>query len=431
MTIPFLTGQYDHSLVVLSYAIACFAAYSAIDLAHRIFENPARQWLWLALGAFAMGTGIWSMHFIGMQAFSLPIALGYDLVKTLISLVAAIAVAALALYITSRTRMGWSAVTIGAVVMGAGICIMHYTGMAALEIQPGIQYDPLLLAASALIAVSASGAALFIVFNLRRITGRMAQLGARFGAAAIMGVAVVGMHYTGMAAANFPVGSICRGASSLTGAWTAGPVAIFAVVLTGLIMILAAIDAAAQAYAAAERKRREEEEHSRFLAFNDAITGLPNRIRFHQAAPEFINDARRHSSIFDLYYCVFQLPGQQNVQVVDQAARVLADRLRSISRSSDLLVRHDRSGFVLLRHRSGEDDLPPHVRARLLDACRMSVTLDSGEFSPQAHVGTAEYPKDGVNTRSLLQAASRTPGTTQRPASPAMGAQHQVTPGYA
>lgn len=227
----YLAGQYGTGLVVLSYLVAAFTSYSAIDLAHRIFRNPKRQWLWIGLGAMAMGTGIWSMHFIGMQAFSLPIMLGYDLALTLGSLVAAIVSSALALYVASRQEMGPKAVVVGACLMGLGIGVMHYSGMYAMQMRPGVVWSPLLSAASVTIAVAASGAALWIVFNLRRIRSGL-QMPARLGDALITGLAVVGTHYTGMAAASSPVGSICGAANSLTGAWTAAPVAAFTVLLT-------------------------------------------------------------------------------------------------------------------------------------------------------------------------------------------------------
>lgn len=405
----YLAGQYDLSLVLLSYCVACFAAYSAIDLTQRIFENPERQWLWLSLGALAMGCGIWSMHFIGMQAFSLSIPLGYDLVKTLVSLLSAIAVAALALYTASRKSMGSGAIVIGAALMGIGISVMHYTGMAAMEMQPGITYDPMLFAASVLIAVAASGAALWILHHLRRIEPRR-QLPLRFAAAAVMGFAVVGMHYTGMAAANFATGSICGATGGLTGAWTAGPVTAFSVLLAGMIMLLAALDAGRQTRLRAEARERQEEARARFLAFHDPVTRLPNRTHFKQEIVNFIGRAARSGKSFDLYYCVFQLTGLRDTLAIDEAALTISSRLRELARPGDMLVRHDRAEFLLVRSRSDAGDLPPRVRGLLLEACRGAVNVNGSYLIPEVHVGCAEYPKDGTNSRNLLLAASRAPG---------------------
>ncbi len=207
-----LAGRYEISLVLISIVVAVFASYTALSLAERVAKANKRtvNW-WIAGGAFAMGVGIWAMHFIGMLAFRLPIPLGYDLGITLLSLVLPVMVSGLALWQVSKPELPLTRLASGAVLMGLGINSMHYTGMAAMRMQPGILYDPWLFAASVLIAVGASGAALWIAFRLRRGMPRVWIY--RLAAAAIMGIAIAGMHYTGMAAAHFPEGSICMAAS--------------------------------------------------------------------------------------------------------------------------------------------------------------------------------------------------------------------------
>src|SRR5438445_3032531 len=131
-----MRGSYDYRLVVLSVVIAICAAYAALDLAGRTTAAAGKVRLaWLAGGAFAMGLGIWSMHFIGMLAFSLPIPVLYDWPTVLLSLLAAIFAAAVALFVVSRPKMGWLRALIGSAFMGGGIATMHYTGMAAMRLQ--------------------------------------------------------------------------------------------------------------------------------------------------------------------------------------------------------------------------------------------------------------------------------------------------------
>src|SRR5712691_1115369 len=152
-----MTGTYNYWLVFVSLAVASLASYTALDLASRISASkglPGR--LWLLGGAFSMGTGIWSMHFIGMLAFSLPIPMGYDVSVTLLSMLIAIIVSGFALYMVSRGTLAPKNLLCGAVLMGLGIASMHYTGMAAMQTSPPIQYDPALFAASIAIAISAS-----------------------------------------------------------------------------------------------------------------------------------------------------------------------------------------------------------------------------------------------------------------------------------
>lgn len=208
-----LSGRYEIPLVLVSILVAIFASYTALSLAERVKKShglSAR--LWISGGALAMGTGIWAMHFVGMLAFRLPIPIGYDISITLLSLILPITVSGMALWQFSLPNPRISNLAISAVLMGIGINAMHYTGMAAMKMEPGIIYDPLLFAASVAIAIVASAGALWIGFKLRD-NMRQAWL-LRIGAAVVMGFAIVGMHYTGMAAASFPLGSVCTAASS-------------------------------------------------------------------------------------------------------------------------------------------------------------------------------------------------------------------------
>src|SRR5438093_11751227 len=136
-----MTGSYDYRLVGLSVLIAICAAYAALDLAGRTTAAHGRIRLtWLAGGATAMGIGIWSMHYIGMLAFSLPVPVLYDWPTVLLSLLAAIFASAVALFIVSRQRMGWMRALIGSVIMGSGIAAMHYIGMAAMRLRGMCHY---------------------------------------------------------------------------------------------------------------------------------------------------------------------------------------------------------------------------------------------------------------------------------------------------
>ncbi|MCS0582277.1 ATP-binding protein [Massilia pinisoli] len=206
-----LTGFYETPLVLVSILVAIVASYSALSLAGRVTEAAGRsRFAWILGGAIAMGSGIWAMHFVGMLAFRLPIPIAFDIPITLVSLVLPICASGLALWQVSRANLGPVRLGVSALIMGIGINAMHYTGMAAMRMQPGIVYDPLLFALSVLIAVGASALALWIAFRLRRSTPDV--LLPRVGAAVVMGFAIVGMHYTGMAAANFPADSVCMAA---------------------------------------------------------------------------------------------------------------------------------------------------------------------------------------------------------------------------
>ena len=244
-----LTGYYEPPLVLISILIAIVASYSALSLAGRVTEAAGRaKFAWVLGGAIAMGSGIWAMHFVGMLAFRLPIPVAYDIPITLASLVLAIAASGLALWQVSRADLGPVRLGASSLIMGIGINAMHYTGMAAMRMQPGIVYDPLLFALSVVIAVGASALALWIAFRLRRNAPDVWL--PRIGAAVVMGVAIVGMHYTGMAAANFPADSVCMAARTgvhRDGLATLVLLATFCVL--GLALIASVFDARLEANA--------------------------------------------------------------------------------------------------------------------------------------------------------------------------------------
>ncbi len=231
-----LIGYFETPLVLLSVLVAILASYTALSLAERVSrtQGQAARW-WIAGGAFAMGTGIWAMHFVGMLAFRLPIALGYDLGITLLSWLLPIAVSAVALWQLGGAALSWPALARSAVLLGIGITAMHYVGMAAMQMAPGIVYDLGLVAASAAIAIAAAAAALWIGFRLRASASPRVLL-YRGAASLVMGFAIVGMHYTGMAAASFPAGSICGAA---TGQFTLTQLATVVVVATVAVLAIA------------------------------------------------------------------------------------------------------------------------------------------------------------------------------------------------
>ena len=193
--------SYNPYLVIVSAFIAVFASYTALDLAGRVTTaRGAERQIWLVVGATAMGTGIWSMHFLAMLAFSLPVSIGYNFFLTIISLLAAILASALALSIVSRPRVSFSVLVNSAVAMGIGVGLMHYIGMAAMQMAANIHYNPILFLLSVVVAVVVSLVALKLSLQFRdRKAGRIPQI----ISAIVMGAGIVTLHYTGMAAATF------------------------------------------------------------------------------------------------------------------------------------------------------------------------------------------------------------------------------------
>ena len=242
-----MTGSYNMTLVLLSFVVAASASYVALDLAVRVAASRGRAALyWLASGGTVMGLGVWAMHFIGMLAYELPIPIAYDVGITAISLAFPIAFSVMAIWLVSRPKLSREHWLAGGFIMGMGIVAMHYTGMAAMRMQPAIRYEPMLLATSMLIAVAASLAALWLCFTLRGVHGRRATL-QRSVAAVVMAFAITGMHYTGMAAARFAPDSLCLAVDilSLDNDVLAFSIAVIVMLIIATTLVLSMFDSAA------------------------------------------------------------------------------------------------------------------------------------------------------------------------------------------
>ena len=192
-----VTGTYDPYLVALSVLVASFASYTALGLSGHVgaAQGLARR-VWLVAAAITMGGGIWSMHFIGMLAFVMPIPMSYDIRLTTLSLLVAIFVTGGGFYVISLRSASPIRLVLSGIFMGLGIAAMHYTGMAAMRGDAELSYDRLFVALSLIIAIGASTAALWLAF-------RTTDLWQKLAAAVVMGLAISGMHYTGMRAAIF------------------------------------------------------------------------------------------------------------------------------------------------------------------------------------------------------------------------------------
>ncbi|MBX3502219.1 MAG: hypothetical protein KF889_22495 [Alphaproteobacteria bacterium] len=196
-----MPATYRPSLVVLSYLIASFAGFTFLRFAGRLTELPTLRFMWLGAGAITMGGGIWAMHFVGMLAHELPAPVAYDPLLTAASILPAMLAAGVALHLVAQPSVGAGRLLVGGVLMGAGIGVMHYTGMAAMRFDGIVRYDPALFATSIVVAVALSIVALKVRFWFAAKDG-VAGLLRESASALILGFAVTAMHYTAMASTN-------------------------------------------------------------------------------------------------------------------------------------------------------------------------------------------------------------------------------------
>ncbi|QBX84444.1 putative bifunctional diguanylate cyclase/phosphodiesterase [Enterobacter roggenkampii] len=399
-----LVSQYNHILVVLSFVVAILAAYTALNMAARVAgsEGVAAR-VWLAGGGIAMGIGVWAMHFIGMLAMDLSMSMSYNASLTVLSMVIAVGSSLFALWLVSCDRLRLRRLLPGALVMGSGIVAMHYTGMAALEVMPGIIWDKVWVAISVAIALAASLTALWLTFRLRHDAAQVVLM--RTGAAITMGIAIAGMHYAGMKAAQFPMSTMVHH-EGINGSWLAVLVSVVALSILGITLLVSMLDARLQARTAllasslAEANRELAQ-----LALHDTLTRLPNRILLEDRLDQAISKADREATHFALMF--MDLDGFKAINdayghdVGDKLLIAVTERLLHLLKGQFTLARIGGDEFVLLAEGEGPDDAASLANS-LVRAIDSPFNLEHYELMVTLSIGIALYPHDGKTERELM-----------------------------
>lgn len=407
-----LIGSYTPWLVVVSFLVAVLASFTALDMASRVTTaaTPRTTWLWLVGGGCAMGLGIWSMHFIGMLAFRLPIPLGYALGLTTVSLLAAMASSIFALWLVSQPTLPHGRLALGAVLMGSGIASMHYLGMAALHMQPGIDYHAGWVALSLVIAVVASWTALFIAFRLRSTHRRLRD---RAAPALVLGTAIVGMHYTGMAAARFPAGSICGAAAGdgLQAQWLALVVLVLTIAILAVVLIVSWLDQRMEAQLLRLRNTdlssSLDDAHAELTqaALHDPLTRLPNRRLLQQRIEQSLAEAEQRGGRFAVMF--MDLDGFKQVndayghQTGDALLVAVADRTRKLLRPADMMARLGGDEFVLVVPIENDEDVAT-LASRIIQTVGGEPLLPRHDLQVTASIGIAICPDHAASERQLM-----------------------------
>lgn len=404
-----MVGTYNYWMVVLSIAVAILASYAALNLATRITASKgATARAWLLGGAFSMGTGIWSMHFLGMLAFSLPIPMGYDVPVTLLSMLIAILVSGFALYVVSRETLRWPRLLLAGTLMGTGIAAMHYTGMAAMQMSPPIAYNPLLFATSIVIAIAASLAALWIAFTLRDNFGWMRY--AQLGAAVIMGFAITGMHYTGMAAARFAPNSICLASPLADNSWMAGTIAALTFIILCATLALSVLDArmASKTARMVESLKAANDELQR-LALHDPLTKLPNRVLLEDRLNQALVHSQRHNTVFAILFVDLDRFKTVNDSlghfIGDALLRAVAARLQNLVRAEDTVSRLGGDEFVVLLQEIASVADAVATADKILEGLGLVFRVHAHELFITPSIGISVFPAHGQNAQTLLTSA--------------------------
>ncbi|MGN1057412.1 MAG: putative bifunctional diguanylate cyclase/phosphodiesterase [Comamonas sp.] len=418
-----MAPTYSPWVVLASFFIAALASFVTLGLARRVFLNTGRiSHLWWGCGSVVMGTGIWAMHFIGMQAFELPITLGYDGTMTLLSWAAAVLSSAIALWVASRSHnqgLWW----LGAFSMGGGVAGMHYLGMHAMHMTIPIVWDLRLVVLSVLVAVLASAAALSMFRAMCRLQGKVLWL-FQTTAAVVMAVAICGMHYIGMAAAAFPADSVCLTADALGGPELTAIITITTGMLLMVTWLTQQLDARLQSTAqeltqslqASNLQLQRANAALRERAFTDPLTNLPNRLLLEERLKSALARAARanHHGVQERLAAMFvDLDGFKPINdsfghaMGDQVLLGVAQRLKAQSRASDTVARVGGDEFLLLLEDVHTVDDCMVVAQRVLDALAQPFEVAGKSLRISASIGIAVCPDhaDGAHLVARADAA--------------------------
>lgn len=405
----FLPSSYNPQLVAFSFLVAIFSSFVALDLARRVTESSGlAARIWLIFGSLAMGSGIWCMHFVGMLAFELPIPLGYDLFITALSWVAAVLASGIALYIASRKNLHIPQLILGSIAMGVGISLMHYVGMLAMRMSPAIQWNPWLFSLSIGMAVGASFAALLIFFWMRSRPAEQV-LAWQTLASVVMGSAIIAMHYTGMAASEFPVGSICRSAYGINTQWLGYALGGFTFLLLATTLITALLDTRLQAHIAALNKSLDTANHELLQsALRDPLTHLPNRLIFENYLDHMASQVSRNggqSAIMLVNLDGFKLINETlGYQSGDEVLRQVAIRLQEKGRSSDTIARIGGDDFIILADTEGQLETATALAQRIINIIGEPLGVNGNEIFLTCSIGISLYPDDGAVDKMIANA---------------------------
>jgi diguanylate cyclase (GGDEF)-like protein len=397
-----LPVTWDSVLICVSLIVVFIASFTALDTAGRVAVS--RGWsarFWLLVGGIAMGIGVWAMHFIGMLAMMMPMMMRYDTRLTILSLLVAILASVLAfgqtvggLHLTRQRLLR------GTLILGAGVVVMHYLGMYALLIEPQPEWNALLVALSVLIAFAASGLALWLAFHLRQGDHHLMLM--RGLASLVMGIAIAGMHYVGMAAAEFSHSSMMQ-PHGVSNAGLAVWVTLITLTILGITLLSSMLDAQLRAARLATRLNRANQE-LRQLAMHDNLTTLPNRVMLEQQLDLAIKQAILNEHRFAVIY--MDLDGFKAVNdtwghhVGDRLLVAVAERLCSQLSNTMLLVRLGGDEFVLM----AECDISAarQLAQKLVKVISSPFELDRYVLHVSLSAGIAIFPLHGRNRQELL-----------------------------
>lgn len=394
--------SWDPVLIGISYLVAFIASFIALDSAGKISTAGVKASLfWRIAGGATLGIGIWSMHFIGMLAMKMPMMMSYDLHLTLISLLAALVASTLAINIAvSGETLSIKRHILATTIMSSGVVVMHYLGMAALMVHDIIVWNMRLVTLSVIIAIVASGTAIWLAFSLR--VNSKGVLINRILAAMVMGFAVTAMHYTGMSAAEFhnhghyTVGGVNEMGLSI---W----VSATTMVILGIMLIVSMIDSQIRTARLTENLRQLNQQLA-YQAHYDGLTGLANRSNLDLRLENCMEDAVKNETRFALVFMDldrFKLVNDAwGHHVGDHLLVSVANRISACLSPKMVLARLGGDEFVLMVPETDEAEVS-ELATEMVNAIKRPFYEAGQIIQVSLSAGISLYPEHGDSLHVL------------------------------
>ena len=398
--------SYDYAIVAGSALAAVMTCYIAISCEQLIYSNRSAfgQKALLIISGMIFGFAIWLMHFVGMLACHLPEGYSFESGLTFFSYIIAMMASTFAVWLTTRDTLPLARLVLGSFLMGMGISGMHYIGMMGLIVPNYVlHYNLLLVIFSVLIAICGSGLAFWLMFKYKQtLTNKFLY---KLSTATMIALSIVGMHYTGMAAASFHfVPETLKSLNNIPG--EQGLMLFVVIFLTCLVLI--ATFAVAVLELRLEQRNQEllnMNKELKGLALQDNLTKLPNRLFLIEYTNSlFAFQKYSRSKIAFIYIDIDRFKAVNDAfghHIGDELLVKLAHRLHALLESNQKLIRIGGDEFLLVIEEFSADRIDK-VADAVLQRIQESFTVSSKEINISASLGVVYYPDHGNNLHDLL-----------------------------
>ncbi|MGV8921250.1 MAG: putative bifunctional diguanylate cyclase/phosphodiesterase [Pseudomonas sp.] len=413
-----LACTHNSLLVALAYLIASAANFATLDMAERLShaEKPEAQTLWCWLGAMCLAVGVWAMHFINMLAFQAPIEVHYDLQITVMSLLIALIAGLVAMRALSNRSLSPAQYIHTAILIGLGIIAMHYVGMSALRSNATQYYEPRLFALSTLMAIASSLAVLVLAVHLRKGAGTLHRL-YKIGASLVLGAGIVFTHFLGMWSLNLVVPA----QSALQPAASDNSLQLSLTIALIVMLILSGSISAAMADKKLQGKERDllrvnallsQLDQARVslqqVAHYDALTNLINRRGFNHIFAEKLLEQSLNGGMLAVMFLDIdhfkRINDSLGHDAGDELLKVIADHIRSATRTQDVVARFGGDEFCILIALHNREEAR-HLAQRVMHAMKEPIALAGRRMVMTTSIGISVFPDDGKSCEELLKNA--------------------------